>query len=121
MKKLLICAVAAALLFYGYGFRDISHLRGGEWLGSWLSPDGAYTVSAYLCDGGATTAFGVRVEAAWENHRRNIYWQYRQTEAEAAWLSDRVVQINGVPLDVRWDTYDWRRYKNARAVQDAGH
>ena len=109
MKKLLIGIVMALLLLYLYCFVDISHLRGVELLGSWPSPDGRYTVNAWLTNGGATTAYGVLCEAVRDRNHWNIYWQYDETEAEVAWLDDRTVRINGVELDVVHGRYDWRK------------
>ena len=40
---------------------------------------------------------------------RNIYWQYRIEDAAAEWESDYIVVINNIRLDVRKDTYDYRR------------
>lgn len=45
-------------------------------------------------------------------HRRgvkNIYWQYDETRTDVRWLSDEVVSINGVVLNIYEDIYDYRR------------
>ena len=39
---------------------------------------------------------------------KNIYWQYRCTEANIVWLDEDTVQINGIELNVKRDTYDYR-------------
>ena len=60
------------------------------------SPDGTYTVNAYVSDGGATTPYTVS------------YWQYRENAADITWVDDDTVKINGVILDVPNETYDYR-------------
>lgn len=77
-----------------------------------ISPNGDYTVRAYLSNSGATVAFAVRGEVVYHNKRnktKNIYWAYREEQAEIIWLDDHTVSINGVELNVKKDVYDWRK------------
>ncbi|WP_066895079.1 DUF5412 family protein [Clostridium nigeriense] len=40
---------------------------------------------------------------------KNIYWQYNCKKADLEWLSDEVIKINGVKLNVKKEIYDYRR------------
>jgi hypothetical protein len=42
---------------------------------------------------------------------KNMYWSYREENANISWVDDTTVIINGHKLDVLHDTYDWRREK----------
>jgi len=83
----------------GYGvywlFFDWSRFK-QELIAESTSPDGTYTVNAYVSDGGATTPYTVS------------YWQYRENAADITWVDDDTVKINGVILDVPNETYDYR-------------
>lgn len=60
-------------------------------------------------NGGATTSYAIRGEAVTDRGVKNIYWQYDETRADVRWLSDEVVSINGVVLNIYEDVYDYRR------------
>ena len=100
------------MLGYGiyWGFYDIQRLKGQEIIQEVSSPNGTYTVTAYLNNGGATTDYSVlcSVKANGRNKEKNIYWQYRCEYASIVWLDDCTVQINGIQLNVKKDTYDYR-------------
>lgn len=102
----------AALLGYGvyWAFYDIQRIEGQEILQEVASPDGTYTVTAYLNNGGATTDYAVLCSVKTNGRRKekNIYWQYRCEDAAIVWLDEDTVKINGVELDVKKDTYDYR-------------
>ncbi len=117
MKKILIITGAILLLIaFGvsyavyWAFFDIQRIEGQEIIQEVSSPDGTYTVTAYLNDGGATTGYAIlcSVKTNDKNKEKNIYWQYRCEKAEIVWLDEETVQINGVELNVRKDTYDYR-------------
>lgn len=119
MKKTLVIVGIVVLLIVsllGYGFYwafyDIQHIKGQEILQKVSSPDGTYTITAYLNNGGATTAYAVlcSVKNNGTGKERNIYWQYRDFDANIIWLNEETVQIDGVELDVNKDTYDFRRF-----------
>lgn len=98
----------------GYGvywlFFDWSRFK-QELIAESTSPDGTYTVNAYVSDGGATTSYTVLGELMFnkENKKsKKIYWQYRENAADISWVDDDTVKINGVILDVPNETYDYR-------------
>lgn len=117
MKRVLT-TIAVLLLFVvsilGYGiywaFYDIQRLDGQEIIQEVSSPDGTYTVTAYLNNGGATTGYAVlcSVKTNGQSKEKNIYWQYRCEKADIVWVDEYTVQINGVELNVKKDTYDYR-------------
>lgn len=100
-------ACAALLLLSGCGMDSLPQ---GEQMGSWDSPKKTYTVKAYLRHGNAATDFSVRCEVITTStgESRNLYWGYRQEEAQVQWKDDHTVEINGKTLDAENDTYDWR-------------
>lgn len=74
---------------------------------STTSPEGTRTVEAWLLNGGATVAWTVNAYEITEDGRKHIYYQYREKDAEITWLSEDVVCINGVTLDLsKGETYD---------------
>ena len=102
-----------ALLAYGiyWAFYDIQRLDGQDVIEEVSSPNGTYTITAYLNNGGATTSYAVlcTVKNNKTGKKKNIYWQYRCENAEIIWKSDEIVIINGIELNVSKDTYDYRR------------
>ena len=107
-----LAGILVILLFiFNHFFFSMSHLPTGEFLTEATSPNEDYTVKAYVSRSGATVADAVRGEVI--NHQKkskvkNIYWGYRESEAEIVWIDDVTVSINGVDLDVRKEVYDWR-------------
>lgn len=88
------------------------HLPNGELITEVTSPTGAYTVKAYVSESGATVADAVRAEVVFhkkKDKKKNIYWEYRISEANIIWIDDDTVSINNTALDVRKDVYDWRK------------
>lgn len=62
----------------------------------------------------ATVSYAVRGKVVYhkkKDKRKNIYWQYREDQAEIVWIDDHKVSIKGIELDVRNDVYDWRKEK----------
>ena len=108
----IVVLLIIALLGYAYhwAFYDIQRLEGQEVIQEVSSPNGTYTVTAYLTNGGATTAYGVlcSVKNNSTGKEKNIYWQYRCENADIIWLDEQTVQINGVKLNIKKDTYDYR-------------
>ncbi|MGZ9583714.1 DUF5412 domain-containing protein [Paenibacillus marinisediminis] len=114
---LVLFPITLVACFIGYGwywaFYDINRLTGGEIIAQSTSPNGTYTVKAYLNSGGATTGFSVRGQLfinKSSNKPKNIYWQYREQTADINWLDDDTVNINGHVLDLPNDVYDYRRH-----------
>lgn len=100
---------------FGYGvywlFYDMGRLPQGEFLTEETSPEGTYTVRAFVANGGATVSYAVRGELIFnkkENKVKTIYWDYREESADITWKDDDTVVINGHMLDVPGDRFDFR-------------
>ena len=108
-RVLLFAVIFVSISLFIY--RQATTLPNGELLRTSTSPNGNYTIMAYLCDGGATTDQAIRAEVLdnVSGKVRNIYWQYHAYDAEITWLSDTLVRINDVELDVRTDSFDYRK------------
>lgn len=105
--------IIAAALGYGihWAFFDMGRLPEGEFLTEETSPDGKYTLKAYVTNGGATTSYTVRGELVFNdknNKTKNIYWNYREETADIIWKDEDAVLINGHKLDVPGDKFDFR-------------
>jgi hypothetical protein len=104
--------VAAIIAFAGYWlFYDMDRLPQGEFLTEETSPDGAYTLKAYVTNGGATVSYAVRGELIFnekDGKSETIYWNYREETADITWTDDDTVIINGETLNVPGETYDYR-------------
>jgi len=117
-KKIFKVFIIVGLLFtalIGYGvywlFFDMKRLPTGEYLTEETSPDGTYTLKAYVTNGGATVSYSVRGELVFnekENKTKNIYWNYREETATITWIDNNTVVINGHSLDVPHDKFDFR-------------
>lgn len=86
----------------------------GELLNETVSPTGDYTVNVYVVRGNATVENSIRgevIDHTNKDKKKTIYKANREEEAEVEWLDDYIVSINGIQLDVRNDTYDWRKDK----------
>jgi major membrane immunogen (membrane-anchored lipoprotein) len=72
----------------------------------------------YQVNGGATTSYSIRGELVdhVKGSMKNIYWGYRENQTHVKWLDDYTVTINDRKLDVRKDTYDWRRKKDINSL-----
>ncbi|GIM46373.1 hypothetical protein DNHGIG_19220 [Collibacillus ludicampi] len=83
----------------------------GEFFKQAISPNKTYTINFYKINGGATTDFSIRGELLNNKtqEKKNIYWEYGTDHVKASWIDDHTVVINSHKLDVRKDTYDWRR------------
>ncbi|MFX3634057.1 MAG: DUF5412 domain-containing protein [Candidatus Pristimantibacillus sp.] len=117
-KIFIILAIIGSFMIgiIGYGvywaFIDMERLPKGEFLTEKTSPDGKYTLKAYLANGGATTAYSVRGELVFNNRNqktKNVYWNYREDHANITWSDNHTVIINGHRLDVPNDKFDSRR------------
>lgn len=118
MKKKLFIVFLAVILLVAYGIyyfgysMSINRLPEGEFITESKSPDGEYTIKAYLTNGGATTSYGIRGELNFNNSNKNpknIYWDYRIEKAVIEWLDDDIVIINGIELKIPYEKFDWRR------------
>ena len=105
--------IVAGLFVYAFYllFFDMNGLPTGEFLTEETSPDGSYTLRAYVTNGGATTSYAVRGELVMnhkKNKTKNIYWNYREETADISWVDDDTVIINGYSLDVPNEKFDFR-------------
>ncbi|HDR7794974.1 TPA: DUF5412 domain-containing protein [Bacillus luti] len=115
-KKIFFTILFVFTLLIGLGywkFFSLSGLSGGEKLESIHSPDKTYTLHIYRHNGGATTNYAIRGELVENNKKvmntKNIYWNYREETAAVKWLDDHTVVINKHKLNVKTDTYDFRK------------
>jgi hypothetical protein len=112
-KTLIVLAVLICMIVYAvyWAFFDLQRIEGEKFLSDTISPQGTYTVTAYLNNGGATTSYAVLCTVRNnERHRvKNIYWEYRTDTVEMEWLDDENIRINNVVLNVEKETYDYRR------------
>ena len=71
------------------------------------SPNGNYTMNAYLIDGGSLSANAIRVEIINnENEKtKNIYYSYPEDVIIFEWMDNDNVIINGVKLNIHSDYY----------------
>ena len=111
MKRKYIFIIFFVLIIVLIAFIVSNRLPEGTFIKSSTSPNGKYKVNAYLADGGATVDFAIRAEVVYleTGKSRNIYWQYHADSAQMKCLSDDVVEINGMALNVLHDMYDYRR------------
>lgn len=111
----LICIVMFSGALYYHFFVSMSSLPTGELIGEYTSSSSDCSVRIYRCRVGATVADAVRGEAVFENgKRKNIYWQYRESDAAVRWIDSETVSINGRILNIYHDKYDWRRENTAQ-------
>ena len=113
-RVIMIIGLAFFIAVY-YFFYDMSRLSGGTIIAEETSPDGTYTVKAYLGEHGATVANTIRGELVFNHMARkpkNIYWNYREEEAVVFWVDEDTVVINEKELDVPGEVYDYRRDDN---------
>lgn len=117
-KNVLRFLLSIGLLFIGlfcYGiywaFFDMNRLPTGELIEQSNSPNGKYTINAYVSSGGATTDFAVRAELVSNksSKKKNIYWNYREENAYIVWIDDETVKINGHVLRLPNEKFDFRR------------
>ncbi len=111
--SLIISFLFIGFVFYGiyWVFFDMNRLPTGEYLTEEMSPDGTYTVRAYLNNGGATTSYSIRGELVFNKNNsktKNIYWNYREETAEIEWIDNYTVIINGHTLEVPNERFDFR-------------
>ncbi|ULL18473.1 hypothetical protein DVH26_30785 [Paenibacillus sp. H1-7] len=115
LNRILISISLLFLCIIGYcvywAFFDMSRLPRGDYLTEEVSTDGAYTVKAYVSNGGATTSYSIRGELVFNNQKnkmKNIYWNYREATADIEWIDNDTVVINGHRLNVPYDKFDFR-------------
>ncbi|MBD8069709.1 DUF5412 domain-containing protein [Bacillus sp. PS06] len=117
-KRILKTALIVSLLFIGFigygvywAFFDMSRLPTGEYLTEESSPDGTYTLKAFVTNGGATTSYAIRGELLFNNQpgkTKNIYWNNGEDTVSIEWVDNDTVIINGHSLHVPTDKFDFR-------------
>lgn len=113
-KVIIIATMMIAFIAYGiyWAFYDMNRLPKGDLISEQQSPNGTYTIKAYITNGGATTSFAIRGELNYNKIKKspkNIYWNYRQDNATIEWVDDTTVIINGHKLNVINEKFDYRR------------
>lgn len=93
--------VALGLLFAGLLAASESY----DLLLTSTSPSGEYVLEALRENTPAIEPFYVKVNLLEGEEKRTVYYVRGQDDAEIIWLSDTVVQINGVPVDVTSGAY----------------
>ena len=98
-------------------FFSMNSLPQGELVCESTSPKGTYTVRLYETNS-ALSVGGTRGEVVYNERgrKKNIYWEYNRNlfmegfiENEIVWENDETVTINKRKLNVKRDTYDYRR------------
>jgi len=114
-NKYILIIIVISFVFYSiYSMLfDIQRLRGEEIINISASPDGNYTLTMYVNNGGATVDFAVlgTIKNNLTDVNWNIYWQYHCDESDVYWINNNTVIINGIQLNVTKDIYDWRNIK----------
>jgi len=116
-KKLINMSIIIAILICGtayliyWAFFDIQRFQGQNYLCESTSPNGQYTVTGYLNNGGATVDFAVLGVLKNNNNgkEKNIYWQYHCEKVKLEWVDNKTIKINGRELNVENEIYDYRR------------
>ncbi|MGE7023038.1 DUF5412 family protein [Solibacillus cecembensis] len=90
---------------------DLKWLPTGEYHTEEISPDGTYTLIAYVSRP-SLSADAVRGELVFNRRNgktKNIYWNYRELTAKIEWFDNKTVVINGHTLEIPNEKYDWRK------------
>lgn len=107
---LTLIVVLLGIFVYTF-FISMESLPKGEFLTEESSPDGKYTLKAYVTNGGATTSYAIRGELIFNEKKgktKNIYWNYREEVAEISWIDNDTLLINNRTLNVPKEKYDFR-------------
>lgn len=120
MKKnrltVIIASIIVLVVALGSGvyslFYDTQKIEGQEMIAESDSPDGKYTVTAYLNKSETDSAVLCSVTAkTFFDRDRNIYYNYPCDKAEISWSDNDTVVINGIEIDVRKGSFDCRKSK----------
>ena len=109
-KSLFVFLSVFVLIGFAFQLSACSAFTSQEKILTSTSPDNTYTLEAYRVNGGATTDYSVKVYRFDNNSSKAlIYNKYHDYNAEINWISNCVVSINDVTLDLsKNETYDWR-------------
>ena len=113
-KKITVLLIIIAILSYGiyWAFFDMNRLPKGDLIAEVKSPNGMYSIKAYVSNGGATTDFSVLGELNYNTiikNPKNVYCNYHEESANIEWIDNKIVSINGHQLNVLYDTFDYRK------------
>jgi hypothetical protein len=110
IQIIVLFLITITILLNSCSYYSLEHLPEGDYLCSSFSPERTYRIDAYKCSGNATTDFSIRCSVCVLSTEKehNIYWAYHQDSVNIEWISNDVVLINGIYLNVLTDTYDWR-------------
>jgi len=107
---IIIILVGSIIIFIYNNFYNINNIPNGEHIESILSPNEHYKITSYIIKGDSLSKDAIRVEL--ENtqtqKKKNIYWNYPQSDVTIKWLDDSTIQINDIKLNIYKDKYDWR-------------
>lgn len=115
IKRLLVAGIITAMLLFSGVYwlaLDMGRLSEGEQIAEATSPQGTYTLKAYLVNPHATVSYAIRGELHFNSAKakpQTIYWNYREETADILWLDENRVVINGIALSVPYGIYDFRR------------
>ncbi len=116
-RRLIIIGIIFALIIGAFAYfihwlTDLQRLRGQEYLEEATSPNGTYTVTAFLDNGGLLSDYSVLCTLR-ENpsgKTKNIYYQYHHKSVRLEWLDDETIKINEQILNVTQnEIYDSRK------------
>ena len=117
-KKIVKISLIISFLFIGFigygiywAFFDMNRLPTGEFLTEETSPDGKYSLKAYVSSP-SLSADAVRGELVFNERNgktKNIYGNYRESTAKIEWLDNNTVVINGHTLEVPNEKLDFRK------------
>lgn len=81
------------------------------------SPNGRYILNVYTRgeDMDDDAAVLVEVKDRKKHSKKNIFWQANTSWAYIVWKSNYKVCINGVLVDIRKDSYDYREHKEGKS------
>lgn len=111
MFLLCLIVIIALILILAYVFFSYRIPNGGELIDQVTSPNGEYTVEAYLMHN-SLSADAIRCDVVMNesesNYKRTIYWNYPCDYADIIWGYDDSVIINGMEINVKNGRYDFR-------------
>lgn len=106
VKKFLIITIIIFIVFKIVLFFSDScsmeNLPEGDLENSYYSRDGKYTLNSYLYSPGALVNFSHRVEVINNEtkEKRNIYWNFNESEDNIEWIDEENVIINGKKINL---------------------
>lgn len=109
---LVIGILLSGIIGYGvyWAFFDMNRLPTGKYITEETSPNGTYTLKAYVSSP-SLSADAVRGELIFNERNgktKNIYWNDRESTAKIEWIDDDTVVINGRRLNVPKEKFDFR-------------